>query len=102
MSGVVVEDDFNCGVGRIGGVEELEKLDELAAPVALFDNGVDVTGQQIDARHQGQGAVAFVLVIAHYGGAGAGKWRTGRPGPAGPLGPRVLIVTNHGQGPYFT
>jgi hypothetical protein len=24
MSGVVVEDDFNCGVGRIGGVEELQ------------------------------------------------------------------------------
>jgi hypothetical protein len=29
MSGVIVEDDFNCGVGRIGGVEELEKLDKI-------------------------------------------------------------------------
>src|SRR5262245_38887178 len=82
MSGVVVEDDFNCGVGRIGGIEELEKLDELAAAVPLFDNGVDVTGQQIYARHQGKGAVAFVLVIAHYGGAGAGKWRKVRCGRA--------------------
>jgi len=102
MSGVVVEDDFNCGVGRIGGVEEFEKLDELAAPVALFDNGVDVTGQQIDARHQGQGAVAFVLVIAHYGGAGAGKWRTVRRGRADRLDPRFLIVRNDGKAPYVT
>ena len=31
MSGVVVEDDFNGGVGRIGGVEGLEKLDKFAS-----------------------------------------------------------------------
>ena len=50
MSGVVVEDDFNGGVGRIGGVEELEKLDKFAAAVAFPDEGMDVTGEQIDAR----------------------------------------------------
>src|SRR5882672_10921086 len=69
---------------------------------ASLDNGVDVTGQQIDARHQGQGAVAFVLVIAHYGGAGAGKWRTVRRGRADRLDPRFLIVRNDGKAPYVT
>src|SRR5437764_7722803 len=50
----------------VGTVEELEKLDEFATAVAFFDQGMDVTGEQIDTRHQGQGAVALVFVIAHH------------------------------------
>src|SRR5271165_5950106 len=75
MGGMVVENDLDRGVGGVGGVEELEKLNEFATAVALLDQGMDVTGEQIDARHQGQGGVAFVLVIAYHGRAGAGKWR---------------------------
>src|SRR5215831_5649726 len=72
MGGMVVENDLDRGVGGVGGVEELEKLNEFAATVAFLDQGVDVTGEQIDTGHQGQGTVAFVLVITHHGGAGAG------------------------------
>src|SRR5207244_10145785 len=78
------------------------KRDKFAAAVALFDNGVDVTGEQIDARHQGQGAVALVLVITHDGGADAGKWRTVRRGRADRLDPRFLIVRNDGKAPCVT
>src|SRR5258708_39756089 len=83
MGGMVVQNDFNCGVGRVGFVEDLQELDELPAAVALFDKGVDFTGQQIDACHQGQSAVALVLVIPHDSGANAGKW--GRSGPVVPI-----------------
>ena len=68
---MVVEDDLDRGVGGVGGVEELEKLNEFAATVAFLDQGVDVTGEQIDTGHQGQGTVPFVLVITHHGWAGA-------------------------------
>ena len=68
---MVVENDLDRGVGGVGGVEEPVELDEFAAAVAFLDQGVDVTGEQIDTGHQGQGAVAFVLVITHHGWAGA-------------------------------
>jgi hypothetical protein len=32
--------------------------------VAFLDQGMDVTGEEIDPCHQGQGAVALVFVIA--------------------------------------
>ena len=46
--------------------------DRSSAP--FLDQGMDMTGEQIDPRHQGQGAVALVLVIAHHGRADAGNW----------------------------
>jgi len=32
---MVVEDDLDCGIGRICGVQELEKLDEFTTAMAL-------------------------------------------------------------------
>src|ERR1700749_44733 len=80
MGGLVVANHLGRGVGGGGGVKKLEKLNEFTTAVAFLDQSVDVTGEQIDARHQGQGAVAFVLVITHDGRAGAGKWREIRRG----------------------
>src|ERR1700760_5032275 len=75
MGGVVVENDLDRGVGGVGGVEELEKLDEFTTAVAFLNQSMDMTGEQIDTGHQGQRAVAFVLMIAHHSRAGAGQWR---------------------------
>ena len=76
---MIVEDQLDRGVGRIGGVDKLEKFNEFAAAVAVLNEGVNLTGQQIDAGHQTDRAVAPVLVIAREGcmpaGLGAG------PGP---------------------
>src|SRR5438132_14043634 len=72
MGGMVIENDLDRGVGGVGTVEELEKLDEFAAAVALLDQGMDVTGEQIDPRHQGQGAVALIFMFPHHGRDGAG------------------------------
>src|SRR3974390_1903797 len=84
MDGMVVENDLDRGVGRVSPIEELKKLDEFAAAVAFLDQGMDVTGEQIDTRHQGQGAVALVPVFGHHGRADAGKWRGGRGGRTPP------------------
>ena len=97
MSGMVVENDLDRGVGGVGGVEELEKLNEFTTAVAFLDQGMDVTGEQIDAGHQGQGAVAFVLMITHHGRAGAGKWRAIRRGRTDRLDPGFLVVRDDGE-----
>src|SRR6202023_1798518 len=92
MGGMVVENNLDRGVGGIGGVKKLKKLNEFTTAVAVLDQSVDVTGEQVDARHQSEGAVAFVLVITHDGRAGAGKWRAIRRGRPPRLAPRVLGV----------
>src|SRR5208337_2976031 len=48
MCGMIVEDQRDCRMGRIGGVEKLEEFDEFAAAVAVLDEGVDLAGEQID------------------------------------------------------
>ena len=40
VRGVIVEDQLNRGVGRIGGIEKLEEFDELSAAMAVSDESV--------------------------------------------------------------
>jgi hypothetical protein len=96
---MVVEDEFYGGIGRICGVEELEQFDEFAAAVALLDQRVDLTGQQIDARHQGEGAVALVFMIAHHGGGAVGPRRQIRHRRAERLDARLLVIGDDGRAP---
>src|SRR5215471_2629753 len=64
---MIVEDQLDRRMGRIGGIEELEKFDEFATAMAVPDEGVNLTGEQIDAGQQTDRAVALVLVIAREG-----------------------------------
>jgi hypothetical protein len=64
VGGMIVEDQLDRGVGRISGVDKLEEFDEFAAAVAIPDEGMNLTGQQIDAGQQTDGAVALVFMIA--------------------------------------
>src|SRR5262249_32911935 len=48
-------------MGRIGGVDKLEKFDEFATAVAIPDKGMNLTGQQIDAGQQTYGTVALIV-----------------------------------------
>jgi hypothetical protein len=63
VSRMIVEDQVNRRVGGIGRIKELEEFDELPAAMAVFDQGVDLAGQQIDAGQEAYGTVAFVFVI---------------------------------------
>jgi hypothetical protein len=58
-----------------------------------------MTGEQIDFRHQGQGAVALVLVMAHHGRADAGNWRAIRRGGTDRLNPWFLVVRDDREAP---
>jgi hypothetical protein len=50
MGGMVVESEFDCSFGGVGGVEELEKLDEFRTSLTLLDQRMDLTGKQIERR----------------------------------------------------
>src|SRR5258708_31577291 len=52
MCGVIIENQLDRRVGRVGGVENLEELDEFAAAVAVLDEGVNLPGEQINANQQ--------------------------------------------------
>ena len=61
---MIVEDQLDGGVGRIGGVAELEEFDEFTRAVAVLNDGVHVAGYQIDAgqqRHRPVGAVFMII-----------------------------------------
>ena len=60
VRGMIVEDQFDRCVGRIGGVEKLEEFDEFAAAVAIPDQGMDLAGEKVDAGQQTDRAMALV------------------------------------------
>ena len=49
VGGMVVEEQFD---GGIGGVEPLEEADEFARAMAILDTGMHLAGQQIDPGQQ--------------------------------------------------
>src|SRR6266446_2653382 len=61
VCGMIVEDQLDCRMGRIGGVEKLEEFDEFAAAMAILDQGMDLAGDEVDAGQQAERAMALVL-----------------------------------------
>jgi len=51
---MIVENQLDGGLGGISRIQPLEKTDELARAMAILDAGVDMAGQQVDARQQAQ------------------------------------------------
>src|ERR1700737_2930994 len=64
VRGMIVENQFACGAGRISGVNKFEEFDELSTAVAVSDQAVDLPREQINPGQQADSAVAFVLMIA--------------------------------------
>src|SRR5215472_1152194 len=73
---MIVEDQLDRGAGRIGGIEKLEELDELAAAVTISDQGMDLAAEQINSRQQTERAMASVFVVT--GEAGVDTRRGGQ------------------------
>src|SRR5260370_25639815 len=67
VSGMIVEDQLDRRVGRIGLIEKLEELDELAAAVTILNQGVNLAGEKIDAGQQADRTVTLVFMIAAEG-----------------------------------
>ena len=54
VCGMIVEDQLDRSAGRIGGVEQLEEFDELAAAVAISDESMDLAvSRSIPAKRLG-------------------------------------------------
>ena len=79
MRGMIVEDEVDRGVDRIGFAETLEERDEPAAAMAVLDQDVNLAGHKVDAGQQADRAVALVFMISGEGGmnAGLGGGRSG-------------------------
>ena len=72
VRGMIVEDQLDRCVSWIGGIEKLEKFDEFAAAMTVPDEGVNLTGEQINTGQQTDSAIAFIFVIACEGRVHAG------------------------------
>src|SRR6516165_5902382 len=67
VRGIIVEDQLDRGAGRIGGIEQLEEFDELTAAVAISNQSVDLSAEQINPGQQAERAMAFILMIPREG-----------------------------------
>jgi hypothetical protein len=67
VGGMIVEDQLDRGARRIGGIEQLEEFDELAAAAAVSDERMDLAGQQINSGQQAERAMTSILMIARLG-----------------------------------
>ena len=77
---MMVEDQLDRCMRRIGGVDQLEEFDELAAAVTILDQGANLSSQQINAGQQSDGPETLVFGVARKGGmcAGLGRQVRGR------------------------
>ena len=92
VGGMIVEDQLDRRMGRIGGIEKLEEFDELAATMAILDQGVNLAGQQIDAGQQADRAATLVFIIARDGRMGAGLGRQIRRRRGNRLDTGLLVI----------
>ena len=102
VRGMIVGDQLDRRVGRIGGVEELEEFDEFAAAMTVPDQGVNLTAEKVDAGQQAHRAVAFIFKLACEGGMHAGLGRQIRSSGCDRLDARLLVVGDDRHGPSTT
>ena len=94
VRGVIVEDQLDRGVGRIGGVDKLEEFDEFAAAMAIPDQGMDLAGEQVDAGQQADCPVALIFMIAREGRVQAGRGRQVRSRRGDRLDTGLFVIGN--------
>jgi hypothetical protein len=89
VCGMIVEDQTDR---QIGGIDQLEKRDELAAAVAVLDQGMDLAGDKVDAGQQADRAVALVLKLAREARVHARFGRHVRGGRCDCLNAGLLVI----------
>src|SRR6202021_3359958 len=63
MSRMIVEDQLDRRLGRIGSVEKLEEFDEFAAAMAVLGQRMDLAGDEVDAGQQADRAGALIFIL---------------------------------------
>ena len=92
VRGMIVEDQLDRGANRIGGIEQLEEFDELTAAVAISNQRVDLSAEQINPGQQAERAMAFILMIPREGRMHSRHWRQIRRRGRDGLDPRLLVI----------
>src|SRR5215472_5804249 len=95
VCGVIVEHHTNASPRRIMGVRQAQEFDEFGTAMTVAHQTQDLSIPQIDARQQGQRAMADVLMIAAHRRVLAGYRRPVRSGVLQGLDPRLLVVRQH-------
>src|ERR1700740_1222140 len=94
VGGMIIEDQLDCGAGRISGVEALEEFDNLSAAAAVSDERMNLPGKQVDSGQQAKRAMTFVLVIPREGRVDAGLGRQIGCRRCDGLDSRLFVVGN--------
>jgi hypothetical protein len=92
VGGVIIEQDADQHANPVGGVELLQKGDELAATVTAGDGMVDNAGHEVDSCREGHGGEPLVFVVALDGGMLARLGRQIGRGGGDHLNARLLVV----------
>src|SRR2546421_13080351 len=61
---MIVEDQLDRGVSRVSGIEKLEEFDKFAAAVAVLDESVNLSSEQINTGQQTDRTAALVFMIS--------------------------------------
>ena len=64
---MIVEDQVDRCIGRVGRVEQGKELNEFTAAVTILDEAMNLAGEKIDAGQQADRAVTLVFMIAAEG-----------------------------------
>jgi len=78
VCGMIVENQLDGGAGRMSGIKKLEEFNKLSATVTVSDQGMNLSGEQIDPGQQAQRTVPLVLVITREGRVNARVWAADR------------------------
>ena len=92
VCGMIVEDQLDRGIGRIGGVEKLEKFDEFATAMAIPDQRMDLATDKIDTGQQADRAVALVFILPREARMQTGDGRQVGGGGRNRLDAGLLII----------
>src|ERR1700704_2253889 len=89
---MIVEDQLDRRIGRIGGVEELEEFVEFASAMTIPDQGMNLTADKVDTGQQADRAVAFIFKLTCEGRMRAGRGRQVGGGGCDGLDARLLVI----------
>src|SRR6516164_8189561 len=96
VCGMIVENQLDSGAGRMSGIKKLEEFNKLSATVTVSDQGMNLSGEQVDPGQQAQRTVPLVLVITREGRVNAGFGRQIGRGRCDGLDAGFLIIRDDG------
>ena len=96
VCGMIVENQLDGGAGRMSGIKKLEEFNKLSATVTVSDQGMNLSGEQVDPGQQAQRTVPLVLVITREGRVNAGFGRQIGRGRCDGLDSGFLVIRDDG------